>query len=111
VPVAAAFVLFSSFFYEFLFNGYKFMWIARNVLAPWGLGICFGVAVVVLLVQYCPGREKMKVIVDVVWSALFFGILVMVAYFYTFWGILLGLGYAVSLVGLFIVRRRGALVE
>lgn len=111
VPVAAAFVLFSSFFYEFLFNGYKFMWIARNVLAPWGLGICFGVAVVVLLVQYCPGREKMKVIVDVVWSALFFGILVMVAYFYTFWGILLGLGYAVSLVGLFIVRRRGAVVE
>ncbi len=106
VPVLVALVLFSYFLYEFLFNGYKFGWILRNILVPWGFGIGCGVAVVLLLLQYLKGRER-RIVVDGIWSASFFAVLVAAAYFYGFTGILVMLGYTLSLMVLFIMRRRG----
>lgn len=106
VPVAVACILFGYFLYEFLFHGHKFMWIFKNILAPWGLGIVLGAALTLLVVWYCPEKGKAKFTADVVWSASFFAVLVAAVYFLEFHGILLALGYVVSLVGLFVMRRR-----
>lgn len=103
LPVATALIVFSYFLYEFLFNGYKFKWIFQNVLTPWGFGVLLGTMLVYSLVKVVP--ENKKVAVEVVWSAFFFGLLVMTAQVYIIRVLLITMGYVVSLAVLFVMRR------
>jgi hypothetical protein len=106
IPVGVALSLFSYFFYEFLFSGYKFRWILGNILAPSGLGFTSGVGILLLLMHYCPKEGKAKFTVDVVWSAWFCAVFVVGTGFFAIGGIALVLGYVMSLLVLLIIRRR-----
>ncbi len=107
IPVAIASIVFSYFLYEFLLNGYKFRWISKNLLIPWGLGIFCGVLVIFVLWRWVPAEGRKKHTVDVVWSVIFFVLLVGVILFFMLQELMLVLGYVISLIGLFIVKRRG----
>ena len=107
IPVAIALTAFSYILYEFLFNGYKFRWLLKNVLTPWGLGIICGVILIVALQRLVPSEGKKKFSLDVVWSLSFFVLLVGVFHFLMLQGLMLIFGYVISLVALFVIRRRG----
>ncbi len=105
IPVIISSGAFSYFLYEFLFSGYKFRWILRNILTHWGLGIVLGAIIIVAVTRVFPeGRQKYAA--DVVWAASFFVLLMLAAYFVTLSGLMLTSGYAISLATLFIMRRR-----
>ena len=106
IPVAIAGILFSYFLYEFLFHGYKFQWILQNLLVPWGLGIAVGVVVLLLLIRFFSGEGSAKYIIDLAWSGSIFFVIIVSVYVLGFQGIILTLGYGVSLLVLFVKRRR-----
>jgi hypothetical protein len=106
VPVVAALGVFSYLLYELLFSGYKFRWILKNIMTPFGLGISLGVILIIALESMLPKRYKEKFVVEVVWSLSFFGILVALVQVLILEGLMLALGYVISLVVLFVIRRR-----
>jgi hypothetical protein len=105
IPMVIALLIFSYFLYEFLFHGHKARWIMDNVLSLWGVGMLCG-SVIILLSTILLSRRKEPYLVEVAWSAVFFVVVVAAVYFSMMKGILLGLGYIVSLVILFIMRRK-----
>lgn len=106
VPVAVVSIGFSYILYEFLFNGYKFRWIVRNVLAPWGIGVFVGVIVVLMMEEVIPEKYKRKYVADVGWSLSFFAVLGVALYGFMFVGVIVASGYVLSLVVLFVIKRR-----
>jgi len=105
VPMIVASLIFCYFLYEFLFHGQKARWIFENVLLLWGMGILSGSAIVVSSTIILSRREN-PYLIEVVWSGVFFAIVAVTAYFSMRKSILLGLGYILSLLILFIIKRR-----
>ncbi len=106
LPVAVVSLGFSYILYEFLFNGYKFRWIVMNVLAPWGLGVLAGIIVVLMMEEVVPEKYKRKYVIDVGWSLSFFVVLGVALYGLMILGVIVAFGYVLSLVVLFVIKKR-----
>lgn len=105
VPILVALFIFGYFLYEFLFHGQKARWILENVLLLWGMGFLSGSAIIVSSTIVLSKREN-PYLIEAVWSGVFFAIVASTAYFSMRKSTLLGLGYILSLLILFIIRRR-----
>ena len=105
VPVVASLSFFGFLLYQFLFNGYKFWWIVKNILSPWGVGFISGMIIIILLVKYLSREGWMKYAVDLVWVVWLFPVVAVGLYLFSLSEIV-GLGYIMSLIVLFAARRR-----
>jgi hypothetical protein len=107
LPVMGSCMGSGYFLYELLFSGYKLRWILLNACAPWALGllsgIMIGIAAFILLEKWIVNSSA---ILDVVWATFFFALTVLAMFFLMLQGILLGLGYVMSLVAVFLLKRQ-----
>lgn len=105
IPVVVSFVLFAYLLYQFLMNGSTSPWIAKNILVPWGCGLLEGAAIL-LLAGELEAKRGMKYITEVVWSLLFFVLLIVAVQAAMLLLLFAALGYTASLAVLFAMRRR-----